>query len=89
MNSKPEKLLYSIKDAAYALSVSRATIYNEINAGRLKYVQFKQRKFISRQALDEWVRDRELERAGVQIIDTRINNVGSHNLNQEANRGCA
>lgn len=78
MNSKPEKLLYSINDAAHALSVSRPTIYAEINAGRLRYIQFKQRKFISRQALEAWVQARELETVGVRIIDSR-----------EASRECA
>lgn len=61
MEIQNEKLLYSISDAAHALSVSRPTIYSEINAGRLRFIQFKQRKFISRQALEQWIRDRELE----------------------------
>ena len=64
MNSKPEKLLYSINDAAHVLSISRVTVYAEINAKRLKFIQFKSRKFITRDALNEWIRNRELESIG-------------------------
>ncbi len=58
------KLLYSINDAAEALSLSRATIYREMNEGRLIYVKYRKRRFVSRRALEDWVQARELETAG-------------------------
>lgn len=64
MKTQSEKLLFSINDAAYALSICRASVYNEINAGRLQFIQHGKRKFISRQALEAWIRDRELETQG-------------------------
>ena len=69
MSTQFEKMLFSITDAAQSLSVSRGTIYREMKAGRLKYLQHGKRKFISRQALEAWIRDRELETQGYRIVE--------------------
>ncbi len=62
MRANPGTVLtYSINDAIDALNLSRQSVYNEINANRLKTYRVGRRRFISAEALSEWVRGREAE----------------------------
>lgn len=51
-----EKLAYSIKEAAEALSVSVSTVKEEIAAGRIKTVGFGRRVIVPRWALEDRLR---------------------------------
>ncbi len=55
------KLTYSINDTIEALGLSRQTVYNEINAGRLRTFRVGKRRMVSDDALQEWVKAREIE----------------------------
>ena len=59
LHSKPT---YGVQDAAELLNLSRTTVYKEINAGRLRtYKVGSKRRFISADAIDQYIRDREAE----------------------------
>ena len=58
-----ENITNSIQEAAKILGLSRQSVYNELNAGRLKSYKVGKRRFISSQALSQYVRDREAEAA--------------------------
>ena len=51
----------SITDALSVLKVSRKTLYDEINAGRLRTYKVGRRRFVSADALTEWISTREIE----------------------------
>ncbi len=55
------KLTYSINETIEALGLSRQTVYNEINAGRLRSFRVGKRRLVSNDALQEWVKAREIE----------------------------
>lgn len=55
------RLGYSIREVEQALHLSHQTVYNEINAGRLKTYRVGRRRFISHDALHQYVWDREQE----------------------------
>ena len=50
-----------IKTTAKRLHVSIQTVYNEINAGRLKTFRIGKRRFVSEEALIKYIKDREAE----------------------------
>lgn len=52
---------YTISEAISALRTSRSTLYAEIAAGRLKSYTIGTRRYISREALQEYIRARETE----------------------------
>jgi excisionase family DNA binding protein len=52
---------YSIPDVMEALNISRQTVYDEINAGRLRSFKIASRRLVSAHALSEYVHDREAE----------------------------
>ena len=54
---QPEAL--SMVDACRALSVCRATLYGEINAGRLRSYVIGSRRYIAVTALRDFIRERE------------------------------
>jgi len=61
-SAKPtEKLTYSLRDAEKALGISHATIYEIINNGQLKTFRIGRRRFISSEALCNFIKERELE----------------------------
>lgn len=47
-----EKLAYHINEAAYALSISRSSIYNMFREGRLKSVKIAGRTLIARSEIE-------------------------------------
>jgi len=55
------KKLLSIKEAVTLTGLSHVTLYNEINAGRLKSLKVGRRRLIRPAALSEWIEQREKE----------------------------
>lgn len=55
------KKLLSIKEAVALTGLSHVTLYNEINAGRLKSLKVGRRRLIRPAALSEWIEQREKE----------------------------
>ncbi len=55
------RLSHTIDDALDALRVSRATLYREIQAGRIRTYKIGTRRYISDVALRDYVADREAE----------------------------
>jgi len=58
---KLENFSYSIIQLMEVLHVSRQTVYDEINSGRLKTFKIGRRRFVSDDALREYIKDREEE----------------------------
>jgi len=58
-----EKITNSIQEAAEILGLSRQSVYNELNSGRLKSYKVGKRRFISSEALVRYVNDREADAA--------------------------
>ena len=58
---KLEIFSYSIIQLMEILHVSRQTIYDEINSGRLKTFRIGRRRFASSNAVHEYIDDRESE----------------------------
>lgn len=52
----PQKLAYSVDEAAQVLGVSRGTIYNLIHRADFPALKVGNRQLISREGLAEWVR---------------------------------
>lgn len=53
--------LLSIKEAVEQTGLSHVTLYNEINAGRLKSLKIGRRRMIRPASLREWIEQREKE----------------------------
>lgn len=51
----PEALADSVLDAAMRLGISRTTVYEEINKGRLKSVKCGKRRLVTREAQQQWL----------------------------------
>jgi excisionase family DNA binding protein len=66
-----QRLSYSITQAMEALGLSRQTLYNEINAGRLRTYSVGSRRFISHEAITTWIRNREAEQPITAIHEDR------------------
>lgn len=60
-NTLQLKKLISIKEAVALTGLSHVTLYNEINAGRLKSLKVGRRRLIRPAALSEWIEQREKE----------------------------
>ena len=60
-NTLQLKELISIKEAVALTGLSHVTLYNEINAGRLKSLKVGRRRLIRHAALSEWIEQREKE----------------------------
>jgi len=58
---KLENFSYSIIQLMEVLHVSRQTVYDEINSGRLKTFKIGRRRFVSDDALRKYIKDRESE----------------------------
>ena len=56
-----QPIAHTIPGAGKRLNSSRQTVYNEINAGRLRSYKVGRRRFISEEALVEYIRAREAE----------------------------
>ncbi len=56
----------SVADACRALSICRASLYNEINRGRLRSYTLGTRRYIAVKALHEFIAAREAEAAPKQ-----------------------
>jgi len=56
---KLENFSYSIIQLMEILHVSRQTVYDEINSGRLKTFKIGRRRFVSDDALRKYIEDRE------------------------------
>ena len=50
-----DKFLLSIDEAIDATNTSRATIYREINSGRLKTVKLGRRRYVTPHAIQNWI----------------------------------
>lgn len=57
------KVAYSITEAERALGLSHQSVYNELNAGRLRSFKIGRRRFITEEALRDYVSEREAESA--------------------------
>lgn len=53
--SHPQPFAYSVAELARATTVSKQTIYAEIEAGRLRAVRVRSRLVIPHAAVDEWL----------------------------------
>lgn len=49
-------MLLSIKEAAKQLSISDTTLYGLLNGGEIEYVRIGQRRLVSRDALQEFIK---------------------------------
>jgi excisionase family DNA binding protein len=56
-----DRITFSIEQTMEALNLSRNTVYLEIAAGRLRTYKVGRRRMVSRDALTQFVRDRESE----------------------------
>lgn len=56
-----EPLAYNVNDLGVVLNLSKQSIYNEINAGRLRSFKAHGRRLVSRVAVEEYIRAREAE----------------------------
>jgi excisionase family DNA binding protein len=54
-------VVYSIPDVMTVLNISRQTVYDEINSGRLRSFKVKARRLVSANAISEYIREREEE----------------------------
>jgi len=52
---------YTIPEAIERLRVSRNTLYDEIAAGRLRTYRIGRRRYVSAEALQDYIRGREAE----------------------------
>lgn len=57
--------LMSMKEVAAESPVSRATVYREMDAGKIAYVQIRSRRFVWRSELERYIRDAQRTRTGV------------------------
>lgn len=57
-----QRLAYNIPDACKVLSTSRQTLYNLIDQGRLRSFTEGRRRYVSRQAIDDYIMVREQQR---------------------------
>jgi len=58
-----ERISYTLLQVEDILNLSHQAIYNEINAGRLRTFKIGRRRFVSGDALIQFVKDREKEAA--------------------------
>lgn len=58
---KIERRTYRVKEFCEAFRISRATIYHEINSGRLQMFKVGRRTLISAAAAEKWVQGLENE----------------------------
>lgn len=58
------QLTHSIPQAMEILGLSRAAVYHEINEGRLRTYRVGRRRFVSHDALRDFIRAREQEAQG-------------------------
>ena len=52
---------HSIPKVCELLDLSHPSIYSEINSGRLRSFKVGRRRFVSQEAINAWIRDREAE----------------------------
>ncbi|HPE71901.1 MAG TPA: helix-turn-helix domain-containing protein [Candidatus Competibacter sp.] len=60
-----QRLAYNVPDACKVLSTSRQTLYDLINQGRLRSFTEGRRRYISRQAIDDYIAAQEQQRGNV------------------------
>ena len=63
LRAPQEKLAYSIDDAAYATSLSRASIYNLIGQKRLRIIKYGAKSLIPGDSLHDFLASLEQEAA--------------------------
>jgi len=49
------KILYSIREAAELLSISRSTIYNFFRSGDLSFLKIGERRLVEASAIDDFI----------------------------------
>jgi excisionase family DNA binding protein len=52
-----QRLVYSILEAAYALNLSRATLYRLLGEGRIASIKIGSRRLILRSSIDDLLRE--------------------------------
>lgn len=57
----PQPAAYTVDDAVHVLGLSRPTIYREISAGRLRTYHVGRRRYVSAEAIREYIAAREAE----------------------------
>jgi len=60
-----DQLLFTVADVARLTRIGRTTLYQEMQAGRLKVVRIGRAVRITRAELDRWIRDLEAMNDGV------------------------
>lgn len=58
---------YTIPEAIEALRTSRNTLYEEIAAGKLRTYTIGRRRYVSAEAIREYIRAREAEAAKAEV----------------------
>jgi excisionase family DNA binding protein len=51
----PEKLLYTIQDAAVSLAIGRSRVYELLNAGDIEYILIGRSRRIPASALEDYI----------------------------------
>ncbi len=59
MDINPSRLAFPIDEACKALATSRQRLYDLINEGRLRSFTEGRRRYVSRQAIEDYIRTRE------------------------------
>jgi len=54
-----EKLALSVAEACALAGINKDTLYREVNSGRLQSAKINRRRVIRREALDQWLANRE------------------------------
>ena len=64
-------ITYTVEEAARALRISRGYLYRDITAGRLRTYQIGRRRYVSAEALQEYIRQREAEAQLLPVVRSR------------------
>lgn len=64
---RPERLVYTVNEAAQVLAVGRSTIYELIHAGDLQSFTIGSRRLIARVDIESYIDSRRAAAAGVTI----------------------
>ncbi len=63
-----ESLAYSVNGICIALNLSKQSVYDEINSGRLRSFKAHGRRLISRKAADDYINALEAETIAVEQV---------------------
>lgn len=82
-NLHPVPLLaYSVPDACLALGLSKQTVYDLLNSGKLRSYTEGKRRFISLKSLEDYIAAREAESATTGFVPHPIPSLDKHRAQQ-------